>query len=672
MKNKTNYAIILLTLFLVWTFFAGCDIGPSGKPTTDPTDPATPTGNGSILGRVVDESEEPIEGATVSLYFGKQLEGSDFTRSGGTLSDTDTTDEAGGYSFKNLATDYEYYLVIEAPGKKTLKISFNLSSNSVQYLQSLLPEGSGTIEAVLPVPITLAAPSRTGDNVTLTWSQSVNDNFQAYTVLRNESAEFDPDAAVIVDNVTTKATVTTTDTLPNPDTTYFYRVFEKVSAGGDVYIWVGSNVVNTAFTIGDPEWSQLGTETFTGAFREYAPMGCDIAVDNGIVYLAFISQTNVNRVQKVIEYEDTVDLYKYENGLWTKAGSFEDNIQRGSLKIVAADGTPYVTYVEKYDSYCGILKKFDGEKWVTLKDGDKDNFSSDESVGAVSIAINDGAVYVAYNENSFSIPQSYKNLVTLRQGVPGFVVRKYENGTWSNVGNKLVEEIDIICSSLKFNNGVPYVALGCYGVLTGYSGSVVKGELPMPRITSTPEPNFNNVYKFESESWTQVGADAFNEDIVHKVDLAFLGNVPYVSFSSGLPGNVYAKKLISGSWHLVGDVIAESISDYAPLNFVNYDNTLTMAIYSGIEYKETETEYINVYKLEGSAWSSIGAGEFADGTGRFVRMVGTDNKLYVLYINSTDEIDFDPNPNPPERLVNGNYHCEFIVKQYAPVPKNNK
>jgi hypothetical protein len=650
MKNKTNYAIILLTLFLVWTFFAGCDIGPSGKPTTDPTDPATPTGNGSILGRVVDESEEPIEGATVSLYFGKQLEGSDFTRSGGTLSDTDTTDEAGGYSFKNLATDYEYYLVIEAPGKKTLKISFNLSSNSVQYLQSLLPDGSGTIEAVLPVPITLAAPSRTGDNVTLTWSQSVNDNFQAYTVLRNESAEFDPDAAVIVDNVTTKATVTTTDTLPNPDTTYFYRVFEKVSAGGDVYIWVGSNVVNTAFTL-ENEWSQLG-EVFITAPSQGFPRGAAITADeNGVVYVAYIEipETEPNCI--IVE---NIAIWKYVNNSWVKVGtiSHDQDIRDNSLRVAVGGGVPYIAFLDRNSK--GVVYSYDlnaNERDVYY--GDRLTESEDD-LSSIEIAADAGFLYVAFHVVQNCCTPVYRQLSS------GVYVAKYDDSAdekWTLVGvEAAVGQMNYVgCLSLKIHNGTPYLAIG-------------HGEGPYTESRNRAMDYPGRVFQFDSvgNSWIELG-EGFSE-YANKVELSFLGNIPYVSYV--VEGEVNVKKYIvsTETWEKVpqGSSVADNADEGSPLSLVNFGNTLCLAYYKYIlPPKELSYEHVNVFKFTGEEWELFSEGEFDDSQGLFVKMISTGNKLYVLYVSNINE------PQASTRQLNGEYY-ELKVKQYGPVPKNNK
>jgi hypothetical protein len=309
MKNRNYYVFILLTLFVASTFFAGC--GTSTPPASGPL-----TGEGAVMGRVVDEDEAPVAGATLSLYYSLPT-GEDLTRSDGTLLGTETSDNDGGYSFENLYEGYTYVLVIEAAGRKTVKISFTLTEEEIKYLQSVLPVGEGIINALFPTPVTLET-ERTGDFVTLTWTESVNDNFVAYYVLRTETSDFDLEEAELIAEITEEETVTTTDELPEPDTTYYYRVIEKVQIAENVYIWVLSNIVDSSLT---SVWSQLGDKIFKAAQCCGEVQGFDIAVNNGVVYVAFADEyVDVEPTQRIEGSGAEGYLWKYENGTWEQVG----------------------------------------------------------------------------------------------------------------------------------------------------------------------------------------------------------------------------------------------------------------------------------------------------------------------------------------------------------------
>jgi hypothetical protein len=648
MKNRSQYVLILIALFLGLILFAGCDIGPSGKPKTDPT---PPTGSGTLFGRVVDEAEEAFAGVTVKLFVAEQAEKVVLTRGDGTLVDTVVTEENGTYSFGDLSTEASYLLVFEAEGAKTVKISFNLSDSAYKIIQSTLPPGEGTVEAELHTPVALQDPARSGCEVTLTWSESVNDNFASYDVYRTTKTEIDVEDLTVIDMIDEKETTTTVDELPDSESAYFYRVFEKVDASEGVFVWISSNPVQSPMLY---EWSQVGDRTFAGYFLPWQGdfNRASIAVDNDdVVYAAYLARLEEGQLQQ--RADDLLPeglLWKFEDGEWKLVGGpFSDIGEFAFVNLAVEDGVCYVAF-KRMQSGEGdgkaYLKKFADGEWVLLSDGEVENFSKDEYVDnkKIGLAVHNSVPYVAYKTEDYDV-----------------IVRKYENEEWQDVGEPVVN-VYSARFSFKIHNGVPYIAVGDYQAVIDSVKQKSPAGQPIPRSTPSNPPGSNKLYKFESGSWTEVSTIPFTEGGVEKVDLAFLGDVPYVSYVDYDALKVIVKKLENGSWLQVGEPVGTELMPSWPINLVNFMDTLSLVFMNDDpenSSRQSAHEFVNVFNLLGLDWVSISMGEFTDSKGEFVEMVSRNNRLYVMYINEINVIW--PSGRDP-----GDSYCEYKIMQYAP------
>lgn len=239
---------------------ANSSTSSSTTPSATPA-PATPSGTGSFSGAVTTQLGIPVSGATVSAVATQGAKS--VTRDVSFIQVTSTAD--GSFNLSGLVVGQTYSLTVSSPGNVTVQTTFQLQS-AIPDLQVILPvpPGSGTVNFSLPTPLILNAPITDGTQVDLSWQQSLNPGFVAYTVFKSQSPDVtttNTQVTVIVAANDTK----TTDTLAQAGQTFYYRLYEKdlVPALG-TFILMGTNIVQSSFpTITSSTPNSTGTGVTT-------------------------------------------------------------------------------------------------------------------------------------------------------------------------------------------------------------------------------------------------------------------------------------------------------------------------------------------------------------------------------------------------------------------------
>lgn len=216
-------------------------------------------------------------------------------------------------------------------------------------------------------------------------------------------------------------------------------------------------------------WSDVGPP---GGFSNGDVKDLSLAInDNGTPYLAFKDDGSTGRVKLM-----------YFDGTWKVVGNAPISSGSASSPSLAFDGqgdpnvadVPYVAYRDEANGNQVTVARFVAGDWETVGGP----VGSTTPWGSVSLAIDDGAPYVAYigmgaSEEEFTV-----------------LVRKYNGSNWDPVGDEISGAHAALPVILKFYDGVPYVAYT--DTAKNYKMTVMKFDVP-PTPPTIADANRNSV-----------------------------------------------------------------------------------------------------------------------------------------------------------------------------------
>jgi hypothetical protein len=289
--------------------------------------------------------------------------------------------------------------------------------------------------------------------------------------------------------------------------------------------------------------------------------------------------------------------------------NIEDTEESEAQIALAADGTPYLAFVEgKYFEgsyiYVPTVQRFDGTAWKTL--GSLDFLDPTSGTIHLSMSLSkDGTPYVAY-----WIPSIYGNH-TDESKQYSIVVRRWNGTTWLDVGNPLsrnsVEDLTLAISLdgtvyLGYSNSTLTVLRPTDSVWQNASGIPSYNKLESMTVASdgalylcSNNGSYRYVNKYSNGLWLQLGA--WN-------DINYLGQVSLACDSGGIPHIAYAtslKKFVSGAWAAAGPTYPAS-TDFQSLAIGNDGTPYIAAAWNG---------NASVYKCTGTSWITIGKADFS-------------------------------------------------------------
>ena len=284
-----------------------------------------------------------------------------------------------------------------------------------------------------------------------------------------------------------------------------------------------------------------------------------------------------------------------ENGTWE---TISENI--GSCPVLTSyNGTPYV-FVRNENAKASV-KSFINDEWQLVG---QDGFSNHEiSCHQMKIDVDaSGIIFAAYLKE-----------VDPANGIRSAVVQKYENGSWTQVGN----DISYVQGFFRFNlsaSGVPFITYAEKNTSKGY------------------------MIKFANGTWSKIGYWSFSVGAATIYQAAVVGETPYVYFNDlESPGFCYGppmfqkciipprsvdkiKKFQNGYWQTAVTTLPDS---YYNVTFAVDNNDLYSI--DGI----CNGEDLTVRKLVGSQLDPVGGVQSID-AGKYAFTV-KDGIPYVAY-----------------------------------------
>lgn len=334
------------------------------------------------------------------------------------------------------------------------------------------------------------------------------------------------------------------------------------------------------------DWKTIGKPGFSAGRVSYTSIAID---SSGTPYVAYEDDMNFGKAS----------VRKYNGSSWVTVGNdvFSAGNTSGITIALDSSDTPYVAYTDDANSNKATVKKYDGSRWVTVG---TEGFSANYTF-YMSLAIDSNDTpYVAYKDYS-----------------EGLMVKKYDEGSWQDVGHTdIYPDLGISLAIDSYN--IPYVAY-----MDGYPGK--------PRVIR---------YDGVQDQWKTVGNGGLSESYGY-VDIDSLGmavdnsDTPYVVYQD--PNNSYkaiVKKYDGGNWVTVG---ASGLSSgRARFNSIAIDS-------SGIPYVVfndlgNESKAV-VMKYDGNRWVTVGSAGISERSADYTKIALNSKGIpYVVYRDTNSNL----------------------------------
>jgi hypothetical protein len=349
--------------------------------------------------------------------------------------------------------------------------------------------------------------------------------------------------------------------------------------------WTSSDIAKITYLINN--WQILGdTGEFTDGSLDF--LNFDIAGD--VPYLTYRDNTGD-------EPSFGVKVQKYDGSNWISVGESSLTTEFITYpNIQVYNGVPYLAY-NAYSSGTGglasIVKKFDGESWVDLGNPDFTPGETDKTVFKVDQGIPflgfqdtfnaDKATVMKYENNSWELvgDAGFTSdavgyfVLEVDNGVPYIAfedaansqklsVMKFNGSTWEYLGDPGISDGSTISSqTIKVSNEIAYIAFFYYSdndrlrvlkydgvgwislnvtaleterTIWGVAIDIYNDILYIAVIWSKIYglTSFVSVYKYENESWMQIGESGFiSGETVSSESLIFSDGIPYFGCHAG-------------------------------------------------------------------------------------------------------------------------------------------
>lgn len=346
------------------------------------------------------------------------------------------------------------------------------------------------------------------------------------------------------------------------------------------------------------EWAPVGSRGFT-------PFGVSqniVRIHDGVPYAAFHGSATNRKVS----------VSKFNGTSWEAVGSPQFAAGRAQQLDFEFNGSvPYVSYTDWSLSFKLVVKKFNGTSWEDVGPHGMTPSSGYNS----SLLFVDGTPYIAYVDG----------------GLAGKITVMTFNGTsWENVGSPGFSD-----------NGV------------GGTVSLVFAdeELHVAYIDGAAEDRIT-VKRFDGSDWVPVGEESFSPAVNSYVDLAFIGDTPYVlSRIDDEASRPVVMRFDGSDWEEVGEETLPNSKYSVPGELVAAGGDLYL-IYGG--YDETEETFGGfIMKLVGDEWEQVGTGSIAEDYANSFYIAGVSDELYAGFDDASSSgfgtvFKFTPSESEPE------------------------
>ncbi len=250
-----------------------------------------------------------------------------------------------------------------------------------------------------------------------------------------------------------------------------------------------------------------------------------------------------------------------------------------TVSLYVDNGTPYVAYNSNFQN---TVLKYNGSAWVTLGSA---GFCS--SSNEISLFVYNGTPYVAFPDNANG------NKAT---------VMSFNGSSWVDVGSGGFSGNSATFISLFVDGGTPYVA-----------------------FEDAANSAKASVMSYNGSSWVNVGNPGFSAGMAIYNSLYVYNGTPYISYSDGGNGSMATVMSYNGSsWVNVGNpgFSSSTVSD------------TTLAVYNGTPYVALADGTGAVMSYNGSSWVDVGAPGFGSGPLFSISLSMDNGTPYVAFPDS--------------------------------------
>jgi len=399
-----------------------------------------------------------------------------------------------------------------------------------------------------------------------------------------------------------------------------------------------------------------GTPTQAGVYD------VNLTLSDGVNTVEHNFQITVNHVNVA----PALTLTDYQ--AWASVGSdYIDTMSvPGISSVIDSAGNIYVIY--RNNSMNLSVKKYDGTSWSSVgvlnvpssSDGylaiNQDTlylaYQDVDSNNRANILKFDGTNWVAYGNQVIGVGQASNPQIKFDSNHIAYLsyidtsdsevwVKKYNGGTWDNVGDGNATRLDSTIwasgQSLAIDsNNVPYVVH--YDMNSSDNSLIVA------------------VSKFDGTNWVNVGSSLGNGETRGYAIAIDSSNVPYVVFEdNSSPKNIIVKKYNGSSWESVGSSIGYVSSNY-PIIAIDND-----VVY--IAYVDSMSGEGHLKKFSGTDWVEVG---------KPFGKLGTNVRISMVFKNTVPIISF---PNYKDFFHANNYPSAVTLEEPTSIlietPENN-
>jgi len=431
---------------------------------------------------------------------------------------------------------------------------------------------------------------------------------------------------------------------------------------------------------GGTGWEEVGTAGFSAGTADYT----SLAFNNGIPYVAYMDGGNggkatvssiYRKYATVTDWSDgeikgtvslsgekylvevtvsgvttTEQIYFYKGLFWNALGTAGFSAGTAEYTSLAFDnGIPYVAYRDGGNSNKATVMKYTGNGATGWEAVGTAGFSAG-TAEYTSLAFNNGIPYVAYSDDA--------------NGSKATVMKYTGNGTtgWEAVGTAGFSAGTADCTSLAFDNGIPYVAyrdganinkatvmkytgngatgweaVGTAGFSAGqtyYTSLVFDNGIPYVAYRDGANGGKATVMKYTGNGatgWEAVGTAGFSAGTADCTSLAFNNGIPYVAYRDGVNGWKATVMKYTGNgatgWEAVGTA-GFSASD-ANSTSLAFDNGIPYVVYTD---GGSRTATVMKYTGNGATgWETVGTAGFSAGSADYTSLAFNNGIPYVAY-----------------------------------------
>ncbi|MEM9544550.1 MAG: T9SS type A sorting domain-containing protein [Bacteroidota bacterium] len=394
-----------------------------------------------------------------------------------------------------------------------------------------------------------------------------------------------------------------------PGETFRHGLQFKVAEGTPyiAYVDIQDNRNIKVLKYNGNDWDLIGQESIPTGRVSYP----SLLIHEGLIYLAY----------QDLDFDDKSSLIRYDGVSWDYVG--QRGFSEGEARfqsVVIHNNEPYVAFEDVTQSRESTVMKYNGSDWVIVGNPGFTSGISDGQSIYNQIVTNQEELYIIFCS------------VHITMGEKTWIM-KFEDETWSTVGNSGFRNAGGARQSLVFLNNEPY----CTYLNFSNSKAAVK--------------------KYNGNQWVTVGQLGLSEGLAPSPTMHIHNDIPYVAYSDFSEDTKLTVMYLDGdNWAPLGG-IGVSPADITLPEIEGYENTIYVAfidaqnpnpgnvtimtydLLTTVDDRLTEISQFDIFPNPASEHLTISTTETID----FISIVSLEGRL-IKRSKTTNHIDLDGIP----------------------------